>query len=160
MEIRKATQSDIPGMLVLLGQVGQVHHQIRPDIFRAGAQKYDESALLALLEDPKCPIFVAMAGAFVAGYCFCVLKDYRGSSVQTDRLELYIDDLCVDENCRGKGIAAKLYRHVCDYARSIGCQCMSLNVWQGNDRAIAFYQKLGMRPRSITMEMSLEETQC
>ena len=157
MEIRKATPSDIPGMLALLRQVGQVHHEIRPDIFRSGAQKYDEPVLLALLEDPKCPIFVAMEGAFVAGYCFCVLKNYRGSGVQTDRLELYIDDLCVDENRRGRGIATALYRHIQDYAKSIGCSFLYLNVWQGNDNAMAFYNKLGMCPRSITMETKLED---
>jgi len=157
MEIRKARQSDIPGMLSLLRQVGQVHHDIRPDIFRSGALKYDENALLELLSDPSRPIFVAMEGAFVAGYCFCVHKDYRGSGVQTDRIELYIDDLCVDETRRGGGIATALYHHTCAYARSIGCSFVSLNVWQGNDNAMHFYEKMGMRPRSMMMETNLED---
>ena len=38
MEIRKANTGDIPGMIDLLLQVGEVHHEIRPDLFRAGAQ--------------------------------------------------------------------------------------------------------------------------
>ena len=38
MTIRFATEADIPGMIELLKQVGQVHHEIRPDLFRAGAQ--------------------------------------------------------------------------------------------------------------------------
>ena len=160
MEIRKATQSDIPGMLALLRQVGQVHHEIRPDIFRSGAQKYDETALLSLLTDPMRPIFVATKGAFVAGYCFCILKESQEDPVLTDRKELYIDDLCVDENHRGKGIAKTLYSHTCAYAKSIGCRFVTLNVWQGNDNAMAFYQSLGMTQRSITMETVLEETTC
>ena len=45
MEIRFACEKDIPGMIGLLQQVGEVHHQIRPDLFRSGAQKYDEEAL-------------------------------------------------------------------------------------------------------------------
>ena len=49
MEIRLATKNEIPGMIDLLKQVGEVHHQIRPDLFRAGAQKYDEAALEAAL---------------------------------------------------------------------------------------------------------------
>ena len=49
MEIRRAESRDIPGMIELLYQVGQVHHVIRPDIFRSGALKYDETALEALL---------------------------------------------------------------------------------------------------------------
>ena len=36
MEIRLANHTDIPGMIRLLQQVGQVHHDIRPDLFREG----------------------------------------------------------------------------------------------------------------------------
>ena len=160
MDIRLATNQDIPGMLALLRQVGQVHHEIRPDIFCSGAQKYDETALLELLKDPSRPIFVAMEGRFVAGYCFCVHKDYNDTGVFTNRKELYIDDLCVDENRRGRGIAGALYRHVTEYAKGYGCQFITLNVWCGNDGAMGFYENQGLRPRSIMMEMPLEDNQC
>ena len=159
MDIRLATNRDIPGMLSLLLQVGQVHHLIRPDIFPERTLKYDEHALSALLIDKTRPIFVAMDGNFVAGYCFCVHKDY-GSSVSTARKELYIDDLCVDENRRGQGIAGALYRHAAAYAKEQGCQFITLNVWCGNDSAMGFYEKAGLRPRSIMMEMPLEDSQC
>ena len=53
MIIRFAQDRDIPGMIDLLQQVGEVHHQIRPDLFRAGAQKYNEADLAALLQDPE-----------------------------------------------------------------------------------------------------------
>ena len=155
MEIRLAASADISGMIRLLHQVGHVHHVIRPDIFRSGALKYDESALQALLQDKNCPIFVAVEDDALLGYCFCVIKDYRGSGVQTDRVEIYIDDLCVEETCRGQGVATALYRHVAAWAKEMGCDFISLNVWCGNDSAIAFYEKMGMSPRSITMDMKL-----
>jgi ribosomal protein S18 acetylase RimI-like enzyme len=158
MEIRFAEVRDIPGMIALLQQVGDVHHRIRPDVFRAGAQKYDENALKAILADETKPIFVAADGDTVAGYCFCVLKDYRGSGVQTDRVEVYIDDLCVDENRRGCGVATALYRHVTDYAKGLGCAFISLNVWCGNEGAMKFYGKMGLTPRHIMLEMALEES--
>lgn len=155
MDIRPATERDIPGILELLRQVGQVHHEIRPDIFRDGALKYDENALSELLKDGLRPIFVAMEGSFVAGYCFCVHKDYDDAGVSTERRELYIDDLCVDEGRRGTGIAGALYRHVLSYARAQGCAFITLNVWCGNDGAMGFYEKIGLRPRNIMMEMPL-----
>ena len=160
MEIRRARVQDIPGLSSLLLQVGQVHHDIRPDIFRPRTLKYDEAALEALLLDEQRPIFVAMDAEAVAGYCFCVHREYSGSGVSTDRRELYIDDLCVDEGCRGKGVATGLYRYVTDYAKKCGCSFITLNVWCGNDGAMAFYEKMGMRPRSITMEAPLEEGLC
>ena len=154
MVIRIAQEKDIPGIILLLKQVGQVHHDIRPDIFRERCQKYDETALTQLLKDETRPIFIADEGG-VAGYCFCILRSFEGESVMTDRRELYIDDLCVDESRRGQGIAKALYRHVTDVAKAAGCDFITLNVWSGNDGAMKFYENAGLTPRSITMEMKL-----
>ena len=156
MEIRLATKTEIPGMIDLLQQVGEVHHQIRPDLFRCGAQKYSEADLEQLLEDPSRPIFGALEEGNLLGYCFCIIEEVKDNPVLCDTKTCYIDDLCVDENCRGRGIATKLYDHVCSYARSIGCSSITLNVWCGNDNAMKFYESRGMKPRKIYMEASLE----
>ena len=154
MIIRPANEQDIPGLLRLLHQVGQVHHEIRPDIFRSGALKYDETALASLLRDENRPVFAAVEGEEVLGYCFCIRREF-GDSVMTSRKEIYIDDLCVEEACRGQGIAKALYTHVCGWAKAEGCSFVTLNVWNGNGPALAFYEKMGMKPRSITMDFPL-----
>ena len=155
MDIRCATERDIPGLLALLRQVGQVHHDIRPDIFPENTLKYDENALKELLKDNTRPVFVAVCGNFVAGYCFCVHKDCENTSVSVRRRELYIDDLCVDQGHRNQGIAGRLYRHVTAYAKDCGCGFVTLNVWCGNDSAMRFYEHAGMTARHIMMEMKL-----
>ena len=155
MEIRLAEKRDIPGMIGLLKQVGGVHHDIRPDIFRSGAQKYNEKDLENLLKEEDKPIFVCEAEGFVAGYCFCQIREYAGSTVLTDRKELYIDDLCVDENRRGQHIGSVLYDYAVAYAREIGCSFLTLNVWCGNRGAMKFYENAGLTPRNITMETAL-----
>lgn len=155
MEIRFADSRDIPGMIDLLQQVGAVHHQIRPDLFRAGAQKYDEAALGALLTDPNRPILAAVSDGKLAGYAFCILQITKNDPVLRDRKVLYIDDLCVDEAMRGKGVAGALYQRACDYARELRCDAVTLNVWYGNDRAMGFYEKCGLKPQKIGMEYLL-----
>ena len=160
MEIRFAENRDIPSLINLLYQVGNVHHQIRPDIFRPGAIKYTETELEAILGDENSPVFVMAEEARILGYCFCQIRDYSGSTVLTDRKEIYIDDLCVDEKCRGQHVGKQLYEHTCAWAKRIGCNFVTLNVWCGNDSAMAFYEKRGLTPRSITMEVSLEDTKC
>ena len=155
MNIRLAQTQDIPGMVNLLYQVGGVHHDIRPDIFRPNALKYTQSALEELLKDESKPIFVADDNGSVAGYCFCQIRDYTGSTALTDRKELYIDDLCVDETRRGQHIGSVLYDHAVAYAKEIGCTFLTLNVWCGNDSAMRFYEKMGLKQRSITMENKL-----
>ena len=155
MEIRLAESRDIPGITGLLYQVGGVHHDIRPDIFRAGAVKYTPAELEALLKERDKPIFVCADGDRVLGHCFCLLRRFRDSTVMTDRKELYIDDLCVDESCRGRHIGSMLYGHVLAFARENGCGFVTLNVWSGNEAAMKFYENAGLKPRSITMDVAL-----
>ena len=155
MEIRMANTRDIPGMIDLLLQVGEVHHKIRPDLFRSGAQKYDETALEALLQDPNRPIFAAVEDGKLLGYCFCILEITKDHPVLMDQKSLYIDDLCVDENARGKHVGSTLYDYTVGYAREIGCDSITLNVWCGNDSAMAFYESRGLKPRNIHMEAKL-----
>ena len=154
MTIRLAEPKDIPRVIDLLRQVGQVHHELRPDLFRAGAQKYDEAALQELLKDPTRPIFVAIVDDMLMGYCFCIHQVTKDDPVLCDRKNLYIDDLCVDEACRGQGIAAALYAYALDYARKEGFDAITLNVWSGNS-AERFYQKMGLKPQKVGMEFIL-----
>ena len=53
----------------------------------------------------------------VLGYCFCIHKEFSGDSVLTNRKELYIDDLCVDEAARGKGVASAMLSEIEDWGR-------------------------------------------
>ena len=159
MLIRRADTHDIPDILRLLVQVCNVHQAIRPDIFKRDGVKYTESDLRELLTDEGRPVWCAVEDGHFLGYCFCQWKEYRDSSVSTDRKELYIDDLCVDEAARGKGVATELFRYVTAVAKSEGANFITLNVWEGNS-ARSFYDKMGMKPRKTTLELPLEETVC
>lgn len=157
MEIRFAAIEDIPGILSLLRQVGHVHHVGRPDIFRNDAQKYGPSQIMSLLDTPCTPIFVAVEGKAVLGYCFCQIKSHFQDPVLKDASELYIDDLCVDEACRGQHIGTALYETANRYGKESGCARITLNVWCCNESALAFYRSLGMTPMKITMEQNLNK---
>lgn len=155
MEIRFAQPADVPGILTLLRQVGQVHHRGRPDIFRADAQKYGPSQVLAMLDKSETPIFVAAEDGKVLGYCFCQIKTYYRDSVIVDHTTCYIDDLCVDEGCRGKHIGTALYEAVRRYAKNRDCRSITLNVWSCNPGAMKFYESLGLKPQKVGMEAIL-----
>ena len=155
MEIRFAGAEDVTGILALLKQVGNVHHQGRPDIFRKGAQKYGASQVLAMLDKSQTPIFVAVDGKKVVGYGFCQVKTYDHDPVMTDRTEIYIDDLCVDESCRGQGIGKAIYEEILRYAKMRRADLVTLNVWSCNESAMRFYEALGLKPQKIGMEIQL-----
>ena len=149
--IRKARVEDIPRIIELLHQVNMVHYHSRPDIFKPHTTKYDERQLLEIPKDEGTPVFVYDDGE-VLGYAFGQIQEVRGDKLLQDAKTMYIDDICVDEKARGKHIGRALYDHMRAFAKSVGCQYLTLNVWTGNDAAISFYQQMGMKVRKTFME--------
>lgn len=152
--IRKANKKDIQRIIELLHQVNMVHHAIRPDLFKPYTTKYNEQELEAMLEDNDKPIFV-YDDAMVLGYAFCQVSEVLNDQLLEDIKTLYIDDICVDENVRGRHVGKALYEYVRDYAKSIGCNNLTLNVWEGNEPALHFYRSMGMQVQRTTMEIIL-----
>ena len=153
--MRKARKEDIQRIIELLHQVNMVHHVIRPDLFKPYTTKYNEQELEAMLDDDSKPIFVYDDG-MVLGYAFCQITEVRDNQLLEDIKTLYIDDICVDENARGRHIGKALYEYVRDYAKSIGCNNITLNVWEGNEPALHFYRSMGMQVQKTTMEVILK----
>lgn len=152
--IRKAEKRDIPGLIALLYQADAVHHAIRPDLFKNNTPKYDERELEAIIGREDTPVFVYDDGR-IAGHAFCQITQVKDHRLLQDRKTLYIDDICVDENMRGQHIGRALYEYVRDYARSLRCDSITLNVWEGNDGAYEFYRRMGMKVQKTGMEAVL-----
>lgn len=156
--IRKAEKKDINKITELLREVLELHAAIRPDIFVSGTTKYTESELAAIIENEKTPVFVAEGDdGEVKGYAFCQIKDPPFSTNMRKVKSLFIDDLCVDENCRGSHVGQKLFSFVKEFAKGAGCYNITLNVWAGNDNAVRFYDKMGMFVKETQMELILDK---
>ena len=82
MLIRKAEEKDIPRILELLGQVLQIHADIRPDIFIPGTTKYTTDELTELLKNEEKPVYVAADEADVCvekqGGCGILYPSLKG----------------------------------------------------------------------------------
>ena len=153
MNIRRAELKDMSGINNLLRQVLMVHHNGRPDIFKANAKKYTDEQLAELIQDDTKPIFVCVNEAEeVLGYAFCVWQQHLNSEILTDIKTLYIDDLCVDETRRGQHIGKSLYEYVVTYAKENNFYNVTLNVWSLNESAMKFYEACGLVPQKVGME--------
>lgn len=156
MDIRRARAKDLEGINHLLRQVLMVHHYGRPDLFKPDVKKYTDEQLLEMFQDNSRPIFVGTdEEGRILGYAFCVIQQHPDDNVLTDIKTLYIDDLCVDEQLRRQHIGRQIYEYVLDYARSCGCYNVTLNAWNCNPPAMAFYERLGMKPYKVGMETIL-----
>jgi len=63
-----------------------------------------------------------------------------------------IDDLCVNEKYREKGIGKKLFEEIVIFGKENGVKCIELMVWEFNQDAIKFYESMGMKIRIKRME--------
>lgn len=154
MQIRRATLTDIDGINKLLYEVHKVHSDKRPDLFKVGSKKYTNEELAKIIVDDNRPIFVYVDNDDILGYAFCVFIKNNSNSL-TDILTLYIDDLCVNENARGKKVGTSLYNYVLQFAKDAGCYNVTLNVWACNNSALKFYEKCGLSVQKIGMEKIL-----
>lgn len=58
---------------------------------------------------------------------------------------LYLEDLLIDAAHRGRGLGALAMRSLARLATARGCCALDWSAVEGNDGAIAFYQRLGAR---------------
>ena len=157
MYIRKAKQEDIPRILELLSQIALLHHNGRPDLFRIET-KYNAEELEEMLPDESRPIFIAAGeNDEVLGYGFCVDQKKRESNSPEGVRTLYIDDICVDESCRGQHIGTAIYKAIVAYAKEHHFHNITLHVWDINPEGEKFYKALGMKAICTTMETLLED---
>lgn len=152
--IRIANPGDLEAINNLLRQVLKVHHEGRPDLFRAQGKKYTDEELLDIFENPDTPVFVYVEDGKVLGYAFCSLEFANSGSLKPVKT-LYLDDLCVDASARGRHIGTQLFEFVKAYASDRGCYNLTLHVWSCNPSAQAFYNSIGMQVQYQSMEILL-----
>ncbi|MFR0600113.1 GNAT family N-acetyltransferase [Lactobacillus equicursoris] len=140
----------------LLSQVLEIHASIRPDIFKPGTTKYTNDELAKLIKDDQKPIYVAVNDEDeVLGYVFTQLQEQPFSTNMVQFKSIFIDDLCVDSTARSQGVGRALLDFVKEEGKRLGCYEITLNVWAGNDSAIRFYEKNGLKTKETTMEYIL-----
>lgn len=155
--VRPAQMNDHPAVERLLRQIAQLHADLRPEIFRPASQKYGREQFSAMLSDPNAPILVAQdEHGQVLGYAMLQVKSVgENHPVLLSRTFLYLDDLCVDADARGFGIGTTLMEGVRALAKSRGIEKIELNVWECNQAAMRFYERLGFQTQRRELELNV-----
>ena len=105
-----------------------------------------EAAVRASLfgRDPKAEAVIAYAGDAPVGFAVW----FHNYSTFVGRHGLYLEDLFVVPEWRGRGVGRALLRHLARVAVERGCGRMEWSVLDWNGSAIRFYESLGARPMS------------
>jgi len=142
--VRPAVLADHEKIRPLQKQIADIHFGGRPDIFKEEPRFYSDGEFSEKLNDPGRFVFIAEDGQKrVIGYAFCRLIRYRNHSTSRDFDKLYLDDICVEQSCRRRGVGRLLFEECRELALSLGCHNMDLGVWAFNREAAAFYESCG-----------------
>ncbi len=133
----------------LARQIHSLHVQWRPDLFEMAQELYPAQRFQEAMERRE--LYVARLAGVIVGYVLVKIRSYDMVG-HTKRRVMLIDELCVEEACRGQGIGTEIMAEVRALAQAFGCTDMQLGVYPQNDAAIAFYQKCGFTIRSIDMQ--------
>ena len=139
--IRPAHKDDYPAVARLKEQTQAYHAAILPERLRHTGLMYSARGFAKLLKDcDKIWLAAVDADSHVLGYAYCV----RIKKV------LWVDDLCVDEACRGQGIGTLLMDAAKKLAVEIGASSLELQVYEANPAALRFYERCGYNRQDKT----------
>ena len=137
IQIRSATASDIPVILQLIRDLAT--YERAPNDVTA-----TEEGLLRVLFEEKPAAEVRLAFESDTAVGFAVF--FHNFSTWLGRPGLYLEDLFVKPEHRGKGYGRALLVDLARIARERGCGRMEWAVLNWNEPAIQFYRKLGAKP--------------
>lgn len=90
-----------------------------------------------------------------AGMCLFEMEDIPRDPLMFPKKRAYINDIFVAKEFRRQGIARVLYRETELRAKKLGAESLCLTVWEFNENARRFYEKMGMGVRALNMEAKL-----
>lgn len=147
LKIRPAAEADtavILGFIRKMAQYEKLEHQLDTDeqsLRRALFTEHQAEVVLGEVEGKA----VGMALFF---HNFSTFKGQRG---------LYLEDLFVDREHRGKGYGKALLLHLVGIAQERGCRRMEWVALDWNTPAIEFYESLGAEPLKEWVLFRLDE---
>lgn len=136
-QIRPATEADLPIILGLIRALAD--YERAPDAVVA-----TETGLREVLfgAKPSAEVLLAFEESGPVGFAVY----FHNFSTWLGRPGLYLEDLFVKPEKRGKGYGRALLERLAQIAKKRGCGRMEWAVLDWNEPAIQFYRKLGAQP--------------
>jgi GNAT superfamily N-acetyltransferase len=137
LSIRPAAVTDVPVILQLICDLA-AYERAPNEVTATKEQLVD----VLFGQKPAAEVLLAFENGTPAGFAVF----FHNFSTWLGRPGLYLEDLFVKPEMRGKGYGRALLVDLARIARERGCGRMEWAVLNWNDPAIQFYRKLGAKP--------------
>ncbi|MFK7691427.1 GNAT family N-acetyltransferase [Paenibacillus sp. HJGM_3] len=132
------------------------HAELRPEQF-VSAHLYNEQTVKAFFEAEKSRVVVGVIPQTDEIIAYAILNTERtgARTIFRQRTMIYINDLCVREEFRKKGIGRQMFQYILDYAKKMNVDAVELDVFASNQEAVRLYESIGMKEKIRRMELKL-----
>ena len=155
MEVRLAEKNELERVNELRKQVNDLHVKGKPDVFKPGFSEELRDFINVIWEDPEQDIIVAVEQGKICGFAIVHHINKPENPFMYERDFLDVDEFCVDEAARRKGVATELMTYIKTYAKDKGFHRIELNMWEFNQGALAFYEAAGFETFRRYMEIMI-----
>ncbi|MCB0061215.1 MAG: GNAT family N-acetyltransferase, partial [Caldilineaceae bacterium] len=146
INVRKATAADYSALCALFAEIDRLHCDHLPNIFqkpRGVAREY--AYYSALIADETVALLVAEVSDTLVGFVHAVFREAPALPIFVPRRYVVVDGIVVKSGFQHQGIGSILMEHVQAWASVNGATAIELNVYEFNDAAITFYERLGFQ---------------
>jgi ribosomal protein S18 acetylase RimI-like enzyme len=154
--IRRATETDLPALGRLGGQLMRVHYAFDRQRFMSPGSDPESgyaSFLGTQLAEPDAIVFVAERGARIAGYVYASLEPRSWKELREPAG--FIHDLAVEPECRGLRIGTALLEAAVAWLRGKGAPRVLLWTAEPNEAARRLFEQHGFRRTMVEMTKEL-----
>lgn len=146
--VRRATEADFAGIGEVLGDGQRAHAEALPAYIRHtpgafASQAFQQSPARLIGDDAERALFVAERDGHIIGTVTLTLRDTPESPFEHAVRVAYLSNLAVRAGESGKGTGTALIEAALQWARDKGAQAVDLDVFAFNQRANAFFERLG-----------------
>jgi len=150
LTVRKASKEDLPALRALYRALEEDGVRYQPEHFVIGERTDDFFDNIFASADQD--ILVADIDGEAVGFVHCMILQQKKVSCLKPQSVIYLQDLCVREDLRSKGIGSVLIRASKDYGKEKGADFIRTQVFPGNTDGMRFYERNGFSEMMKTIE--------
>lgn len=152
--IRNADINDLERLTELFMQLHRHHVKIKPEMFIMPEREWFSRRINEILNDGEYTVIVHESGGVINGYAVVKIMNVNTEDKPPRRV-CYVDCFAVSESRRRQGIGTELFNAVKKFGKERVCDTVQLGVNAQNTDAMRFYEKMGLKPRTLQMEVKL-----
>jgi len=158
ISVRKATTNDYNTLCELFDEIDTLHRDNLPHIFRKPSGSVREQEYYSgLIADENVALFVAEVGEKLVGFVHAIIRDTPAFPIFVPRRYAVVDGIVVKSEFQNHGTGRILMDKMQKWAIAKGAASIELNVYEFNETAISFYERLGYQTFSRKMSKEIKK---